>query len=162
MSDLWKVIFKSIKIRILMSTVYHLQTDRQSECMNQSVKIALQYYMIENSEEDWVSFLSFLQINMNNIINTLTGWSSNEILLRHKMNDLITLLSVMNVTEVKRKRIQHQREAEDSITFMNVNMKIQYDWNHKLLTLKKKDWVFIKLYKEYKMQRVNQKLSQCA
>ena len=66
----------------------------------------------------------------------------------------------MNVTEVEKKRSWHQRETEDSITFMNINMKIWYDWYHKLLTLKKKDCVFIKLHKEYKMQRVNQKLGQ--
>ena len=76
------------------------------------------------------------------------------------MNDLITLLSIMNVTEVEKERMQHQREAEDSITFVNVNMKIQYDRNHKLLTLKEGDRVFIKLHKEYKVQRVNQKLGQ--
>ena len=160
MSDLWKAIFKSMRTRILMSTAYHSQTDEQSERMNQSVKIALRYYMIENSEGDWVSFLSFLQVKMNNAVNASTDWSSNEILLKHKMNDLIMLLSIMNATEVEKKRSWHQREAEDSITFVNVNMKIQYDQSHKLLTLKEGDWVFIKLHKGYKVQGVNRKLGQ--
>ena len=76
------------------------------------------------------------------------------------MNDSVTLLSIMNVTEVKKERMQHQREAEDLIAFVNVNMKIQYDRNHKLLILKEGNRVFIKLHKGYKVQRVNQKLGQ--
>ena len=66
----------------------------------------------------------------------------------------------MNVTEVEKKRMQHQREAEDLIAFVNVNMKIQYDRNHKLLTLKEGDRVFVKLHKGYKVQKVDRKLGQ--
>ena len=41
---------------------------------------------------------------MNNAVNASTERSSNEILLGHKTNDLIMLLSIMNATEVEKKR----------------------------------------------------------
>ena len=41
LSDMWKIIFKSLSTKLLMSTAYHLQSDEQSEWFNQIIKIAL-------------------------------------------------------------------------------------------------------------------------
>lgn len=45
LSELWTEIFKQLGVKLLYSTAYHPQTDGQSERTNQTVEIALQFYI---------------------------------------------------------------------------------------------------------------------
>lgn len=42
-SKLWLAMFKKLRVNLLYSTTYHLQTDRQSERGNQTLEIALRF-----------------------------------------------------------------------------------------------------------------------
>lgn len=55
----WKKMFKQLKIKSLLLTVYYSQTDKSSEITNQTVEIALQYYLtMLNNTNSWVTVLS--------------------------------------------------------------------------------------------------------
>ena len=45
MSDLWRAIFKALGTELLVSIAYYPQTDGQSERTNQTVEIALRYFL---------------------------------------------------------------------------------------------------------------------
>ena len=66
-SDMWKALFKLLKIRLLYSTAYHPQTDGMSERTNQTTEIALRFYLntLENLA-DWPAVLPRLQHTLNN------------------------------------------------------------------------------------------------
>ena len=56
--ELWIVIFKRLDVNLLYSTVYHSQTNEQSERINQMIEIALRYYMSTLwKPSDWLSIL---------------------------------------------------------------------------------------------------------
>lgn len=52
MSELWQIIFQRLRTAILTSTAYHPQTDGQSKRTNQTVEIALRYFVTSNSDDD--------------------------------------------------------------------------------------------------------------
>lgn len=65
--SMWKKIFKQLKVKSLLSAVYHPQINKSSEITNQTVKIALQYYLIMlNDTNSWVTVLSQMQAVLNN------------------------------------------------------------------------------------------------
>jgi len=53
MKDLSKV----LETKITLSIVYHYQTDRKTEIINQEVKEFLQYY-VNYQQDDWTEWLS--------------------------------------------------------------------------------------------------------
>ena len=46
-----RAIFEKLKVKLLTFTVYYLQSDKQSEKMNQFIKIKLHYFLTKNSGE---------------------------------------------------------------------------------------------------------------
>jgi hypothetical protein len=58
--DMWKSLFKAMKIDLLTSTIYHSQIDDQSERTNQIIEIALRYLLTSNSNLSWHETLSSL------------------------------------------------------------------------------------------------------
>ena len=59
-ADMFKAIFKSLGTKLLTTTAYHPQSDRQSERTNQVVEIALRFFLIANLDKDWEEFLPLL------------------------------------------------------------------------------------------------------
>ncbi len=62
-------------------------------------------------------------------------------LLRINEENLLTFL--------KKKRYIIKKEAEKTIVFVNAQMKIRYDFIKTSLNLNVKEFVYLKLYKEY-------------
>jgi hypothetical protein len=74
--DLWKSLFKVVEIDLLISIIYHSQTDNQSERINQTIETTLRYLLTSDSNLSWHEALSALQHTfMNTII--FTRYSSN-------------------------------------------------------------------------------------
>jgi len=48
MSEFWKTTFKKLGVSMLTAIAYHPQMDGQSECMNQTIEIALQFLLAEH------------------------------------------------------------------------------------------------------------------
>lgn len=58
LSTLWKEIFKNLNVELLYSTAYHPQTDGTSERTNQTVEIALRFYLTSRANSnEWPSIL---------------------------------------------------------------------------------------------------------
>ncbi len=58
-----------IETRLLM--VFHLQTDRQTEQMNQELEQYLQFF-VEHRQKDWLEWLASAEFAVNNKIHTAT------------------------------------------------------------------------------------------
>ncbi len=60
-----------LRIKHKMLTVYHSQTDEQSEQMNQTVKTYLQHY-VNAKQDNWVQLLLMAQFVYNSVRNKIT------------------------------------------------------------------------------------------
>ena len=73
LSSFWTEIFKRLGTELLVSTMYHPQTDGQSERTNQTVEIALRYNLSKGESNSWQRLLSKIQATLNNSPNASTG-----------------------------------------------------------------------------------------
>lgn len=74
LSELWTGVFSRLSVKFLRTTAWHPQSDGQSERTNQTVEIALRYWLC-GSETDWRQFLPALRAILNNSPNRSTGVS---------------------------------------------------------------------------------------
>ena len=163
MSSFWRAIFNKLNVQLLMLTAYYLQTDRQLERFNQSVKIDLWYFLTQYPNEKWMTVLPYLQFMFNNFKNAFTDLSLNDVLYKHKANDNLNLLSDLLNDDAEnwgRLHIIKCQQAEDTISFTNTMSKIRYDIKHKPLDLKVSDMIYLWLHHGYYISELpNQKLS---
>ena len=93
-SELWKAIFKRLKVELLFSTSYHPQTDGQSERTNQTVEIALRFYLasLENPGE-WPTVLPRLSQALCNSTNfSSTGKTPTQMLYGFRIRETVDFL----------------------------------------------------------------------
>ena len=60
-SQFMKDLSKVLETKITLSIVYHSQTDRKTEIINQEVKEFLQYY-VNYQQDDWTEWLSVAEL----------------------------------------------------------------------------------------------------
>ena len=149
LSDLWQGLFRALGTKLLVSTAYHPQSDGQSERTNQTVEIAMRYYLGNKPTASWVEFLPTLRSKLNNSVSASTGKAPNQVIYRFKTNDPIIMMGKPSGTDVEKERTLARREAEDSISFASIYMKATYDRTHQPLQFKPGDKVFLKLHKGY-------------
>lgn len=165
MSDFWKEIFKILNVKFLTSTAYHPQTDGQSERTNQTVEIALRFYLTAHPDAEWDQILPYIQSIINNSPNATTGMAPNELCYGFKVADPTSLLLAAEppVSEeaFHQLRLAKREEADDAMAFASISMKARYDARHLPLNLKKGDSVFLKLHHGYSIPGLSsRKLSQ--
>lgn len=169
-SKFWTGMCKKLDIKLLMFTAYHFQTNEQSEKTNQTVKIALRFFMTANSEIDWITALSIIQTNMNNSSNASTKLTPNELMYEFKIKNRLTAISekidgkfmanknfkeALNAT-----RLRIRQKAIDAMIFVNAKAKLTHDKRYKPLLFKEKDKAYLKFHKGYKLPgEHNRKLS---
>ena len=149
MSALWKAIFGKLGTEILTSTAYHPQTDGQSERTNQTVEIAIRYFVTANRGEDWTTVLPYLQGSLNNSKNQSTGVSPNEILYGFNVRDTLGMLTELPPEQFSKLRQLKRDQAEDSLAFSNATAKAYYDKSHTSIDLKTGDLAFLRLHDGY-------------
>jgi hypothetical protein len=157
--ELWRWIFKILKIDLLISTAYHSQSDDQSERTNQTIEIALRYLLTKNSNLSWHEKLSFLQQRYMNII-TSTEFSSNQIL--YEFNTIWKLSALNENIEIEffKDREIIRIDVANVIDFASAKAKIIYDNHHKALTFNIEDKAYLRLHHEYFLfEKKNSKLS---
>lgn len=93
MSSFWRTFFETLGTKLLTSTVYHPQTDGQSEKINQTVEITLRYFLTHNPGIDFIKTLPFVQTAINNTTSTATGLVPNEIIYGFRNNDTLKLIT---------------------------------------------------------------------
>ena len=99
-TNLWRVIFEHLHVKLFYSTAYHSQTDRASEVTNQQTEITLWYYLMTmNDIADWLTVLLHLQAAANNAYWTSTHWTLNEVLYEFCLSEALDLLQTTVFTE---------------------------------------------------------------
>jgi hypothetical protein len=82
----WQVIFKKLGMKMLTAAAYHPQTDGQSERTNQTVEIAIQYFITANDDHEWTDALPYIKSVINNSPNASTGLTPLEIIHGFRLN----------------------------------------------------------------------------
>ena len=166
MLNFWKAFFNILGVDFLILTAYHSQTDKQLEQINQTVKIALHYYLISNQKRDWSEQLFIIRGMLNNLPSALISQSLNEILYDLWLRDSLVRLNweLISINFIKEWEI-YRSETADVIAFANMDVKLRYNQHHYLITMKEEDKAFIKLHKDYtlpeikKLKFINQRTS---
>ena len=70
-AGLTKELNKMLEIKIKLSTAFHPQTDRQTECMNQELEQYLRFF-VENRQKDSLEWLASAEFAVNNKTHTTT------------------------------------------------------------------------------------------
>ena len=143
---------------------YHSQTNEVSERTNQTIEIAIRYFVIEFLEIDYILILSIIQTQLNNSFNVVTDLSSNEIIYDFKVkNALFNIIEIntVNTLNLSTQRMKYQREVVDATDFVVAKIKIYYDARHTSILLRSDEKTYLQLNKDYKLfDKLNSKLSQ--
>ena len=169
-SKFWIVMTKKLKTKLLMFTAYHSQTNEQSEKTNQTIKITLRFFLTANSDADWMTTLLMIQTNFNNSFNAIIDLTFNELMYDFRMkNRLIAISKKIDekfmTNEIFKNflnaiRLRMRQKAIDAVTFKNVKAKLIHDKRYKSLFMKKRNKIYLKLHKKYKLSKIiNSKFS---
>src|SRR5204863_2485466 len=151
LSEFWKTLFRCVGTKILASTAYHPQTDGQSEQTNQTVQIALRYYISER-QTDWADSLDIVQAALVTSVHSSIGKTPAELLYGLNPKHILDLANPSpsdasedwaSLREILRK------EAVESISYANEIMKLHADRKHEDFTLAVGDKAYIRLHKGY-------------
>ncbi len=139
---------------------YHPQTDGSSEWTNQTVEIALRFFVygLDNSFI-WPTALPAIQSIINNTSSSTTGKTPNEIAYGFTPRRPLDLLSALPSVAIATTRI----EAADAISFVMANQKTNYDRKHQPLFMKKGERAILRLHKGYSIHAtlgITKKLAQ--
>ena len=155
----WKITFHHLKVALLYITIYHFQTNEQSERTNQIVKIALKYFLIKNDVIDFITLLLSIQAVMNNSTNVFTDVFSNEIFYKFKVlkvtnllnNDVVRTKAENDISKiiVEKKRVMLKKKTENVIIHAQIMFQIRYDFKHKSIDLKANQKIYIRLHRNY-------------
>ncbi len=92
-----------------------------SERTNQTVEIAIRFFVTANPDEDWTVILPYLQGSLNNSKNQSSGMAPIEILYGSLARDTLNLLHTLDVPRegFSHLRLMKREEAEDAMAFAN-------------------------------------------
>lgn len=158
LSEFWTALFEKLGVKLLYSTAYHPQTDGSSERTNQTVEIALSFFVYALKDPTfWPEVLPQIQSILNNTFSSMTDKTANEVAYGFFPHTPLDLLSPPGLPAA----FQAHTDAADTISFALTNQKAHYDRKHQPLFLKFGDWVMLRLHKGYSISsslRVTQKL----
>ncbi len=96
LSRFWTALFMKLGVKLLYSTVYHPQTDGSSEHINQTIEIALRFFIHAMDDPSrWPEVLPWIQSLLNNTSSSTTGKTPNEIAYGFSPRRLLDLCSAI-------------------------------------------------------------------
>jgi len=104
-----------MSIKILITTAYHVQSDDQSEQINQTIKITLYFVQERNSDTEFIKFLSAFKQVFNNNLNIFTDCFLNEIIYSFKLADSFDIITADTAEDFEIQQKIHQQKTQDSI-----------------------------------------------
>ena len=146
---MWQIFFQRLKTKLLTFIAYHSQIDETSKRINQTIKIAIRFLIINYSNVNFVLTLFSLQTQLNNSVNVATNLTLNEINYDFKIREALFNLTKQKITNLSTQRLKYWQKATNASTFANVKAKIYYDARHISLLLKLDDYVYLRLHHEY-------------
>lgn len=131
LSTFWKTMLQMAGTRSITTTAYHPAGDGQSERTNQTLEVALRYY-VDNAQSGWLRRLPFLESELNNSESFTTGRAPNEILYGIKTGTALDLSGADRPLEeeIAETREAIRLEAEGAIKVVQARMARAYDKKH--------------------------------
>ena len=149
LSELWKALFTKLGVKLLYSTAYHPQTDGSSERTNQTVEIAIRFWMSTLDDVTaWPLTIPAIQSGYNNAISAPLGKSPNEVAAGFSLNQPLDLGAHEKELLPKDRHIA-RLEAADAIAFAQTNSKYHYDRRHHPQFFREGDYALIRLHHGY-------------
>jgi hypothetical protein len=154
-SMFWTTVFGLMKTDCIATTAYNPRADGQSERTNQVVEIALRH-LVNDHQDNWVSFIGEVRFAMNNAPNASTGKTPSELMMGFNPRGAIDIpsnhLSKQGATADAHKRISDlkvlREEAHDAIKLAEFTMASTYDNGHRISDIRTGDYVFINFSKK--------------
>ena len=147
LSDLWTALFNALGVKLLYSTAYHPQTDGSSERTNQTVEIALRFWISTLDDvAAWPRTIPAIQSNYNNMVSAPLGKSPNEVASGFSPNQPLDLGAYeKHVLPEGVARL----EAADAIAFAQMHAKYHYDRRHHPQFFRQGDYALLRLHRGY-------------
>jgi len=119
---------KALEIKRAMSIAYHLQTDSQTERINQEIEVFLRHY-INYKQDDWTKWLATAKFQYNDKKHTATRHSPFYVNYgRHSWKGNLTVKTEIPSLEDLLKKMETMREeAKTAMERTKETMKRQYD-----------------------------------
>ncbi len=131
----------------MYSTAYHPQTDGASERTNQTVKIAIRFWIATlKKPECWPETMVAITSKLNNTISTSRRKTPNEVATGFTVNDAPDLTSVDKHTM---NPIVLRLNTDDAIAFAQMHTKFYYNEDHQPQFFRVGDWANICLHHGY-------------
>jgi hypothetical protein len=150
-SEFWKSLFQKSGTRILTSTAYHPQTDGQSERSNQTIEIALRYYVSER-QDNWADCIDIVQAAIMTSLSATTTKTPSELIYGLNIRQAIDLSNPAAPTSADDwadVRENHRRDATDAIAYAQEIMKLSTDKKRSEFSLAVGDMAYLRLHKGY-------------
>ena len=160
LSKFWTTLFEKLGVKLLYSTAYHPQTDGSSERMNQTVEIALRFFVhaLDNLGL-WPPVLPRIQAISNNTSSSSTRKTPNEVAYDFSPRRPLDLLTALPTPDA----LAAHTDAAKAVSFALLNQKVTYDWKHQPRFIKVREWAMLQLHKGYSIPAtvgVTKKLTQ--
>ena len=160
LSKFWTSLFEKLGVKLLYSTAYHPQRDCSSERTNQTVEIALRFFvhaLVDSSK--WPQVLPRIQDIINNSSSSTTGKTPNELAYNFSPRLPLDLLAALPTPDA----LSARADATGAISLALLNQKLAYNRRHQPLFMKVGEWALLRLHKGYSIlatARVTKKLTQ--
>lgn len=160
LSKFLTLLFAKLGIKLLYNIAYHHQTDGANKRTNQTIEIALQFFVYAMDDLfHWPEVLPRIQFLFNNTSSSITGKTLNKVAYGfspRRSLDLCLTATSLNTSVT-------QTGAADAIFFALANHKKHFDRSHQSLFMKVGDWALLKLHRSYSIPssiRITKKLIQ--
>ncbi len=152
-SDFWAGVWEALGTKLLMTAAYHPQADGLSERKNQTVEIALRFYIYERPEGDWLDIIPHLQWNLNNSYSAPINSSPHEQLFGFKPPGPLEALAApgdtTKLSDLPTLRGSLRQDAQIAMDFAAARAKRRYDAHHRQIEFKEGDKVYLRLHNGY-------------
>src|SRR5258708_6717979 len=131
MSNFSRKLAALLGVKLTPSTSYHLQTDGQTECMNQEIEAYLRVF-VSHRQDDWADWLPLAEFAYNNKVHAATRRTLFELDVgQHPCLGVEPMrTSTVEATDTFARRLDHaQEEAKAALEWAADDMKQYYDWN---------------------------------
>src|SRR5260221_14450350 len=138
-------------VKLTPSTSYHLQTNGQTERMNQEIEAYLQVFM-SHQQDDWADWLLLAEFAYNNKVHTATCRTPFELDTgQHPRLGVEPMrMSTIEAADAFAQQLDHaQEEVKAALEWAADDMKWYYDWNRQVAPeykVRDKPWLSLQNY----------------
>jgi hypothetical protein len=162
-SDFWQGMWEALGTKLMMTAAYHPQADGLAERKNQTVEIAMRFFIFERPDANWTDLLTTLQWNLNSSYSAPIQSSPHEQLFGFKLAGPFEALAAPTTTthDIPVLRDSIRQDAQLAMDFASARAKRRYDASHRDIEFNVGDKVYLRLHKGYHLPgNPSRKLSQ--